>query len=95
MVGGPFVRSEKGQALMRSGASKQVGHGTGGAVQGSVARVAQLRLGQTSVADMEVALTSGSAAFETGLFDGTLGVPFWKGGVITFDYQANSLCIDR
>jgi hypothetical protein len=94
-VGGPFVRSETGKAMMRSGVSQQVGHGIGGEVQGSIARVAELRLGQTRITNMEVALMLGAPAFEAGVVDGTLGVPFWKDGAITFDYQANSLCIAR
>jgi len=95
IIGGPFVRSETGKALLRSGVSQRIGHGTGGEVQGIVGRVAQLRIGQTSIANMEVALASGSPTFEAGIVDGTLGVPFWKDGVITFDYQAKSLCIER
>jgi hypothetical protein len=95
MIAGPFVRSETGKALMRSGVAQQVGHGIGGEMQGRVSRVAELRLGQTSIANMEVALTAGSPTFEAGIVDGTLGVPFWKEGVITFDYPAKSLCIER
>lgn len=95
IIGGPFVRSETGKALLRSGVSQRIGHGTGGEVQGSVGRVAELRIGPTRIANMEVALASDSPTFEAGIVDGTLGVPFWKDGVITFDYQANSLCIER
>lgn len=95
MLGGPFVRSDAGKALMRSGVSRQVGHGTGGKVQGAIARVAELGLGASRTPDLEVALTSGVAAFEAGFADGSLGVPFWQGGLITFDYPAKTLCIER
>ena len=92
---GPFVRSEAGKALIASGKVQQVGHGTGGQVQGSVAAVAELRLGGTVFPGVEAALSSGVKAFEIGLFDGSLGVPFWKAGTITFDYPAKTLCIER
>jgi hypothetical protein len=94
MLGGPFVRSEAGKALIRSGVPRQVGHGTGGKVQGAVARIADFQIGTSRTPDLEVALTSGVAAFEAGFVDGSLGVPFWQGGVITFDYQAGTLCIE-
>jgi hypothetical protein len=93
-VGGPFLRSEAGIALMRSGAARQVGTGIGGKVQGTVARVAELRIGQSGFGAHDIALSSGVKAMELGLFDGTLGVPLWKAGVITFDYPAHRLCID-
>ncbi|WP_300112433.1 aspartyl protease family protein [Sphingobium sp.] len=95
MIGGPFVRSEAGKALIASGKVQQVGHGTGGQVQGSVAAVAELRLGGTVFPGVEAALSSGVKAFEIGLFDGSLGVPLWKAGTITFDYPAKTLCIER
>lgn len=94
MIGGPFVRSEAGKALIASGKVQQVGHGTGGEVQGSVARLAEMRLGGTVIPGVEAALSSGVKAFEIGLFDGSLGVPLWKAGAITFDYPAKTLCIE-
>lgn len=94
MIGGPFVRSEAGKALIASGKVQQVGHGTGGQVQGSVAPVAEMRLGETVIPGVEAALSSGVRAFEIGLFDGSLGVPLWKAGTITFDYPAKTLCIE-
>ena len=94
MIGGPFVRSEAGKALIASGKAQQVGHGTGGQVQGSVASVAEMRLGGTVIPGVEAAITSGVRAFEIGLFDGSLGVPLWKAGAITFDYPAKTLCIE-
>lgn len=94
MIGGPFVRSEAGKALIASGKVQQVGHGTGGKVQGSVASVAEMRLGGTVIPGVDAALSSGVGAFEIGLFDGSLGVPLWKAGAITFDYPAKTLCIE-
>lgn len=94
MIGGPFVRSEAGKALIASGKAQQVGHGTGGQVQGSVASIAEIRLGRTVITGVEAAITSGVRAFEIGLFDGSLGVPLWKAGTITFDYPAKTLCIE-
>lgn len=94
MIGGPFVRSEAGKALIASGKVQQVGHGTGGQVQGSVAPIAEMRLGETVIPGGEAALSTGVKAFEIGLFDGSLGVPLWKAGAITFDYPAKTLCIE-
>lgn len=95
MVGGPFLRSEAGMALMRSGREQKVGHGVGGAVQGNIARIAELHAGALQVADVQVALTAGASAFEAGIVDGSLGVPFWEKGVVTFDYPAKQMCIAR
>lgn len=94
-IGGPFVRSAVGQSLIRSGTAQKVGHGIGGGVRGTIARVAELRLGQAVVADLDVALSSEASAFEAGAVDGSLGVPFWKDAVITFNYPDRSLCIER
>jgi hypothetical protein len=95
IIGGPFVRSAAGQALARSGAPRVVGHGTGGQVDGHVVRIAELRLGSSRIANLDVALSSGVTAVEAGGLDGTIGMPFWQNGVITFDYQAGTLCIER
>lgn len=95
VIGGPFVRSGAGKALIASGKAQKVGHGVGGSVQGSLAQVAELRLGKKRLSNLEVALTSGAAAFEGGTFDGTLGVPLWQAGAITFDYPAKVLCIEK
>ncbi len=93
LLGGAFARSEAGQALVRSGVRQRVGHGTGGAVQGSVAQAAGLRLGAHRIVDPKVALTSGVGAFDAAGVDGSLGAPLWKDGAITFDYQAKQLCL--
>jgi len=95
ILGGPFVRSDAGKALIDSGTAQQVGHGTGGELQGSVARIAELRLGTMTFTGLEAALSSGAAAFEAGVIDGSLGVPLWRTSVITFDYPAKTLCIEK
>ena len=93
VIGGPYLQSPAGQALVKAGTVQKVGHGTGGKVEGSIVRVAEVMLGSSRIDNVEVALTPGVAAFEAGAFDGSLGVPLWKTGVITFDYPAQVLCI--
>lgn len=92
-LGGPFLRTEAGKALSRSGVARQVGHGIGGKVQGMVARVAAVRIGHSDFGDLDVAMSSNVPAFEAGFIDGTLGAPLWLKGLITFDYPAQLLCI--
>lgn len=94
MIGGPFARSEIGKTLIASGKTQPIGHGIGGQVQGGLAQIAELRLGGQKISGLEVALSSGVAAFETGFIDGSLGVPLWKSGRISFDYPAQTLCIE-
>jgi hypothetical protein len=94
IIGGPFLRSEAGKNLMASGTTQKIGHGVGGGFEGSLARVSELRLGKVKFDNVEVALTSGAPAFEGGTIDGSLGVPLWKEGAITFDYPARTMCID-
>jgi hypothetical protein len=47
-----------------------------------------------SFRELEIKLTSEIAAFDAGVIDGTLGVPLWEQGSITFDYPARKLCIN-
>ena len=95
LLGGRFFRSKAGEILLNSGVPQQVGHGTGGAVQGSVSRAAEMRIGKMQIKQPQIALSSGVSAFEAGGFDGSLGVPLWKDGVISFDYQRNQICIQK
>lgn len=95
MLGGTFVRSAAGKAMLERGVPKQVGHGTGGPVQGTVTRAASIGIGPIRVAQQDVALTAGVGAFNAAGFDGSLGVPFWNQGSITFDYGSNVICIER
>lgn len=93
ILGGPFVRGEAGKRLLRNAVAKEIGFGVGGAVKGSVVRMAQVRAGAASFGPLEVSLTSDVPAFEGTGIDGSLGVPLWNGGVIAFDYARHRLCI--
>jgi hypothetical protein len=94
MLGGPFLETTDGEALQKMGATKQLGTGTGGGVEGSEATLARLQVGKLRVDGLKVALTSHVGAFKAGLVDGTLGVPLWAGGVVTFDYTRQQVCFD-
>jgi hypothetical protein len=95
VLGGSFIRSEAGKALLQRGVTKDIGFGVGGPVKGSVVRVPEVRASGLSFGALEVSLTSDVPAFESGAIDGALGVPLWNGGVITFDYPGRRLCITR
>jgi hypothetical protein len=94
MLGGPFLETTDGEALQKMGATKQLGTGTGGRIEGSEATLARLQVGKLRVDGLKVALTSHVGAFKAGLVDGTLGVPLWAGGVVTFDYPRQQVCFD-
>lgn len=93
-LGGPFLRTSIGEAFLAAGHSAKVGHGVGGKVHGIVAESAELRVGGLVFTDLRTQLTSQIPAFEAGLFDGTLGVPLWQNGKVTFDFPARQLCIE-
>jgi len=93
ILGGAFARSAAGAALARAGIPQQVGHGTGGPVQGSVVSAAELRIGDLMIEAPKIALTAGVGAFDAAGVDGSLGAPFWKRGSVMFDYRAKQLCI--
>ena len=93
ILGGAFLRTAAGQALLKSGSAQQVGHGIGGKVQGAVARVAEMRMGSSTFGELDVALAPDTPAFERSALSGTLGVPLWEKGTISFDYPARQLCI--
>lgn len=94
MIGGKFVDSADGQALQAAGHPAQVGTGTGGAVQGTVASISGLTVGSHSVANLTVALTHNVGILEKGVADGTLGVPLWQNGAVTFDSVDKTVCFD-
>ena len=94
MIGGAFLRTDAGQRLERANAERQVGTGIGGKVQGKIAHVADISIGGSRFGGADVSLTRDIAAIEMGTIDGTLGVPFWQNGSITFDYPARTICID-
>ncbi|MCW6536891.1 retropepsin-like aspartic protease [Sphingomonas lycopersici] len=95
VLGGAFVRSEAGKRLLGKAVAKEIGYGVGGAVKGTVVRIADVRAGAASFGSLETGLTSDVPAFEGTGIDGTLGVPLWNGGVIAFDYAGRRLCITR
>jgi hypothetical protein len=94
MLGGEFLDSPAGRALQASGKPAQVGTGTGGAVQGTVATIAGLAVGARHFSNLTVALTHNVGIFEKGVADGTLGVPLWLHGAVTFDYGHKNVCFD-
>ena len=71
----------------------QVGTGTGGPVSGTVAKAAKLSIGGQDFPNVEVALTQHVGAFTSGIADGSLGVPLWKAGTISFDYPHHEICL--
>jgi hypothetical protein len=93
MIGGKFLRTSDGQALWAHGAPQQIGTGTGGAVAGIAVKADELTLGNRVYPALPIALTKDVPAFNTGDVDGTLGVPLWKEGAITFDYANHHLCL--
>jgi hypothetical protein len=94
MIGGPFLDTPIGKELLRKSTSLQVGTGTGGALEGNSVQVDSLRIGQQRFAGLTIALTSHVGAFAFGVADGSLGVPLWKDGAVTFDYPHRRLCLD-
>jgi hypothetical protein len=94
MLGGKFIDGPDGQALKAAGRPAQVGTGTGGAVQGTVTSLAGLTIGGRHFSSVTVALTHDVGIFEKGGADGTLGVPLWQSGVVTFDYGRKTVCFD-
>jgi hypothetical protein len=94
MLGGKYIDGPDGQALKVAGHPAQVGTGTGGAVQGTVTKIAGLIVGARHFSNVTVALTHDVSIFEKGAADGTLGVPLWQSGVVTFDYGRKTVCFD-
>lgn len=94
MLGGKFLDSSDGQALQKSGQPRQVGTGTGGAVMGTIALIAGLTIGSRHYSNLTVALTHHVGVLEKGVADGTLGVPLWQNGSVTFDYVRKTVCFD-
>jgi hypothetical protein len=94
MLGGPFLDTPDGKLLEQAGKPMQVGTGTGGAVAGNEAQVSSLAVGRHVFPALSVALTRDVGAFSSGIADGTLGVPLWKAGTITFDYPHHHFCVE-
>lgn len=92
MLGSPFLDTAEGKALDKSATPKQVGTGTGGAIMGATATVASLTVGSHTFPHLTVALTRHVGAFNMGGAEGSLGVPLWKDGTVTFDYEHKTVC---
>lgn len=95
MLGGDFLSSPAGQALARTGQATQVGTGVGGAVMGIRSVAAKLKVGNHVLHDVNVVTTEQVKVFSAGFAEGSLGVPFWQDGQITFDYPHRSLCFSE
>jgi hypothetical protein len=94
MLGGPFLNTAEGEALQSGSKPMRVGTGIGGAIDGSTARLESLTIGGHHFAGLTAALTHDVGAFAAGTADGTLGVPLWEDGIVTFDYAHRVLCLD-
>jgi Aspartyl protease len=95
VVGGPFLRTTTGTTLLSKGVSKQIGMGTGGAVQGTAVQISALEMAGQHYGPLEIALTDQVKVLEQYSLDGTLGVPLWSSGVIVFDYPHERLCLSK
>lgn len=93
IIGGPFLDSDVGRSLLKSGHPQQVGAGTSGAVAGVAVRASELQVGDHHFQNLEIGLTKDVDAFKLGFADGTLGAPLWNRGSITFDYPNRRLCL--
>ena len=93
VIGGRLLETEEGKALLARARPVQVGTGTGGAIKGSVLNIGRVEIGSQTFKDVQVALTRDIKAFQSGTIDGTLGVPLWIKGSITFDYSHRQLCL--
>jgi hypothetical protein len=94
ILGGNFLSSTAGQALQSAGRTTQIATGTGGAVMGTTASIASLTIGNRQFPNLKVALTHDIGILEKGTADGTLGVPLWRNGAVTFDYAHSTVCFD-
>jgi hypothetical protein len=92
LVGGPFLRTEVGKMLLQAGKPEKIGTGTGGEIQGVFVKTEFVRIGSNLLKYPNIGLTDQVKAFEVGFVDGSLGVPLWKDGAITFDYAHQTLC---
>ncbi len=93
-LGDAFLKTKIGKTLFPHGHKQVVGHGAGGRAKGVVVNVAELSVGTQQFHDVTFALTKQAKGFNLEKIQGSLGVPLWKGGVITFDYPDSQLCIN-
>lgn len=94
LLGGPFLDTADGQTLQAAGHPGKLGTGTGGVVMGTIAPIASLTVGNHQVSNVAIGLTHHVGILEKGVADGTLGVPLWQNGVVTFDYAHSTVCFD-
>jgi Aspartyl protease len=94
ILGGKYLSNPAVQALQSSGRTTQIATGTGGAVMGTTASIASLTIGTRQFPNLTVALTHDIGILEKGTADGTLGVPLWQTGAVTFDYPHSTVCFN-
>lgn len=94
MLGGPFLDTAEGKLLEKGGKPMHVGTGTGGPVSGTVAKASNLAIGGQDFPNLDIALTQHVGAFSSGIADGSLGVPLWEAGTISFDYPHHEICLN-
>jgi hypothetical protein len=92
-LGTAFLQSDAGKALYTHGHKQAVGEGTGGRAMGVVSEFAELSVGTQHFHNVKFALTEQVKAFNLEQVDGSLGVPLWAGGIITFNYPKQQICI--
>ena len=92
-LGTAFLQSDAGKALYTNGHQQAVGEGTGGRAMGVVSEFAELSVGTQHFHNVKFALTEQVKAFNLEQVDGSLGVPLWAGGIITFNYPKQQICI--
>ena len=94
VVGGPFLNTAEGRALEKRGVRTQLGTGTGGRVEGKSVRIAKMIVGKHKFKNLTIGLARHVKTFQLGIADGSLGVPLWDKGIITFDDAHHELCLD-
>jgi len=92
MIGGTFLAYPEAKDLIAHSHAQQVGTGTGGSMQGYFSEVSSLQIGSHTLLSPTVTLTSDLKLATLGIADGTLGVPAWIDGTVTFDYAHGLLC---
>jgi hypothetical protein len=93
MLASHVLATPTGRVLSMQGHAQQVGTGVGGPLSGVVARLEEFQIGASTFKDTQISLSS-DLHLSSEIADGTLGVPLWEHGVITFDYRNNTICID-
>lgn len=93
MLGGSFLSSVDGKKMVARGQPEQIGTGVGGAIEGTAVTVAQINVGDHVYRNLKVGMTSNVKAFGLPSIDGSLGVPIWIAGTISFDYKHDQLCL--